>query len=54
MYDYFVEFCGVTPEMIAESPTLQKALVAGSMGLACFALVCNKGFLHLLHGNHYL
>lgn len=40
MYDYFVEFCGVTPEMIAESPTLQKALVAGSMGLACFALVC--------------
>lgn len=39
MYTYFQDFCGITDEMLAQSPTLQKCLVAGSMGLACFGIV---------------
>lgn len=39
MYDYFVDFCGVTDDMVANSPTLQKALVAGCVALACFGII---------------
>lgn len=38
IYDLFTEFCGVPSEMLANSPTMQKAFACCSLALACVAL----------------
>lgn len=38
MYDYFVDFCGVTDEMIEQYPDIQMWLIICCMCLACFGI----------------
>lgn len=38
MYDYFVDFCGITDEMIETYPDIQYAIVMACMMLAVFGI----------------
>lgn len=38
MYDYFVDFCGITPELLETYPELNMTIVMCCMLLACFGL----------------